>query len=201
MYLPADEDSRATTVEGRQSRPFALPLTVASAVFFSVWVGIPVATVIPSFAVLLIALSLVSLAGAALFLLEVRSTSNRWPAGIPLAAVAALLAAWNMVAGPAGLNPGPVNVVLLLLLAPAAALAIYALPMRCRGAVRPLLITTGLIGIASLCLIVSAHTMPEPGPGALLGLPGLYEIATILYVILLMPVTGGILAWSGLRCR
>lgn len=133
MHLPADEDIRATTTKERQARPFALPLTVASAVFFSVWVGIPVATVIPGFAVLLIALSLVSLAGAALFLRELRSESNRWPAGIPLAA-------WNAAAGPAGLNPGPVNPALLLLLAPAAALAIYALPMRCRDAMRPPLV-------------------------------------------------------------
>lgn len=184
--------------------PFALLLVATSAVFFFLWGTVAVALASggvfgPS--VVVSALSIASLIGAAQFLRTIKGESTRWLRGIPLAVVIALLVLRGGAAALTGIHPGQFETLLLALLVPTAALFLYTFPERCRHTIRGPVAVTALVSIASGYLIYHQAVVFAADPANPVVTGGLNEVVGILYIAYLMPLVGLLLIWAGVRCR
>ncbi len=178
----------------------AEPLIAASAVFFFLWVVMPVTLAshgsIGSGSVIFL-LSVISLAGTVEFLRAMRRESPRWFRGIPFVAVCTALALWTGVAARAVPDDsGNPAFQMTFLLPPAAALLLSSFPDDCRARLRIPIGVVAILGIVSLFLAFGAFLIPPPVPA-----PGVMEFVGPLYALLLMPVVGLLLIVAGVACR
>ncbi len=176
-------------------------LVAASAVFFSFWATMPV-SILSSGALgartVILALSLVSLNGTVLFLRAMRRESPRWYRGIPFAAVCAVLVLWTGIVEWVVTVPDIANRAFLFLLPPAAALFLSSFPDGCRSTVRMPIAVSALVSVPSLILACSAFsTLIAPR----VSIPGFIGAAAVVYMLLLMPLTGVLLVVTGAACR
>jgi len=184
--------------------PLTLPLIATSAAFFFLWEAMAVGIVFGGALgqpIVLAVLSLISLTGWLLCLRVIKGESSRWFFGIPLAVLFLLQVVQDSAAALSGIHPGQLNSVLLMLLAPAAALAMYAFPERCCRATRGPLAVTALISIASLYLLYLLLVRLTADPAVPVISSGEFEVVGILYIAYLMPIVGILLLWLGVRCQ
>ncbi len=177
------------------------PLIAASAVFFFLWVVIPVTLAshgsIGSGSVIIL-LSLVSLAGTVEFLRTMRRESPRWFWGIPFAAVCTALLLWTGITEWVVTVPDIANHAFLFLLPPAAALSLSSFPDDCRSRVRMPIAVSALVSVLSLILAANAFsTLIAPR----VPIPGFMGAAAVMYMLLLMPLVGLLLIVAGAACR
>ncbi|MCT8337320.1 hypothetical protein FKB36_07390 [Methanoculleus sp. Afa-1] len=176
------------------------PLIAASAVFFFLWVIMPVTlashgSIGPGSVIFL--LSLISLVGSVEFLRGMRRESSRWFWGIPFAAVCTALLLWTGITEWVVLDhPGNPAFQMTFFLPPAAALLLCSFPDDCRARLRIPTGVVAILGIVSLFLASGAFFIPTPVPA-----PGVMEFVGPLYALLLMPVVGLILIVAGVACR
>jgi len=190
------------TAEEEREGSLTVPLIAASVVFFSWWAAIPVLVLSGGkihYDTILCGLSFVSLTGAVLFLRTTRHESPRWYWGVPFAAVCIALVLWTGVVRSTAAVPDMAGFILLFLLPPALAMLLYAIPDDQAGRVQAFLAFNAVIGAASLILAINALAALNGGPSPVPG--SIRDTATILYTILLMPVIGLLLVFTGVSCR
>lgn len=174
-------------------------LIAASAVFFFLWVAMPVTLATRGAIgsqVVIFLLSLVSLVGSTQFLRTVRHESPRWFWGIPFVAVCAALVLWTGIADWVVTVPDIANRAFLFLLPPATALFFHSFPDDCRSGVR--IAVSALVSVPSLILAFYALvTLTAPHPL----MPGFTGTIAVVYTLLLMPLVGVLLVTAEVACR